>query len=123
MLYLFIRNDFRHDGRITAPFFILGIVIYSLTGLTKASTLSLLGCLVAYKAFFYKARNRRPIFSNDLLIFLVLGLLSLAAYIKIGFEHRHNVGERYQPTAQQSQHAPSGDAGLVLYGKPAGVPS
>lgn len=32
--------------------------------------------------------------------FLALGLLTLAAYVKIGYEHRHNVGEKYQPTAQ-----------------------
>ena len=29
--------------------------------------------------------------------FLALGLLTLAAYIKIGYEHRHRVGERYTP--------------------------
>lgn len=29
--------------------------------------------------------------------FLLLGLLTLAAYMKIGYEHRHSVGERYQP--------------------------
>jgi len=27
--------------------------------------------------------------------FLTLGLLTLAAYMKIGYDHRHNVGERY----------------------------
>jgi len=75
VLYLFIRNDFRSDGRLRSPYFIVGLLIYSLTGLTRASTLSLLGCLVAYKVFFYHRRERRPIFSNDLLVFLGLGLL------------------------------------------------
>jgi len=75
VLYLFIRNDYRREGRIFSSYFWVGLVIYSLTGLTKASTLSLLVCLVAYKAFFYEKRERRPIFSNDLLIFLALGLL------------------------------------------------
>jgi len=32
--------------------------------------------------------------------FLVLGLATLAAYIKIGLAHRDQVGQRYQPTAQ-----------------------
>ena len=32
--------------------------------------------------------------------FLVLGLLTLVAYVKIGYEHRNNVGEAYKPTAQ-----------------------
>lgn len=29
--------------------------------------------------------------------FLILGLLTLAAYMKLGYEHRHQVGERYIP--------------------------
>ncbi|MEZ4388572.1 MAG: hypothetical protein R3D98_13575 [Candidatus Krumholzibacteriia bacterium] len=85
VLYLFIRNDFRRDGRLWSPYFLLGLAIYSLTGLTKASTLSLLGCLVAYKAFFYHVRNRRPVFSNDLLIFLLLGLLFQIGQSRYGF--------------------------------------
>lgn len=32
--------------------------------------------------------------------FLGLGLLTLAAYMKLGYEHRHNVGERYVPQQQ-----------------------
>ncbi len=31
--------------------------------------------------------------------FLTLGILTLLAYMKIGYEHRHNAGERYKPTA------------------------
>ena len=41
------------------------------------------------------------------LFFLALGLLTLAAYMKIGYEHRHRVGERYVPTHLQSL-TPSG---------------
>ena len=85
VLYLFIRNDFRRSGKLFSPYFIAGLVLYSLTGLTKASTLSLLGCLVAYKAFFFHARNRRPILSNDLLIFLAVGLLFQYGQSRWGF--------------------------------------
>jgi fumarate reductase subunit C len=35
--------------------------------------------------------------------FLILGLLTLAAYMKIGFEHRDHVGERYIPAQQQER--------------------
>lgn len=85
VLYLFIRNDFRRKGRLLSPYFLLGLALYGLTGLTKASTLSLLGCLVAYKAFFYHARDRRPVFSNDLLIFLAVGLVFQIGQAKWGF--------------------------------------
>ncbi len=33
------------------------------------------------------------------IFFLVLGLATLAAYMKIGLEHRDQVGQRYEPTA------------------------
>jgi len=33
--------------------------------------------------------------------FIVLGLTTLAAYMKIGYEHRDRIGERYVPTYQQ----------------------
>ena len=85
VLYLFIRNDFRRQGRLLSPYFLMGLALYGLTGLTKASTLSLLGCLVAYKAFFYHARGRRPVFSNDLLIFLALGLVFQIGQARWGF--------------------------------------
>lgn len=39
--------------------------------------------------------------------FLTLGLLTLAAYIKIGIEHKDKAGERYHPTAQVTQGAAS----------------
>ena len=39
--------------------------------------------------------------------FLVLGLLTLGAYMKIGADHADNVGERYQPLAQYSSYLPN----------------
>ena len=35
--------------------------------------------------------------------FLTLGLLTLAAYMKLGYEHRDNVGERYVPVHEAAQ--------------------
>jgi fumarate reductase subunit C len=46
--------------------------------------------------------------------FLVLGLATLAAYMKLGYEHREQAGTRYMPAWLQSQpHAP----------RPSSVPS
>lgn len=48
-------------------------------------------------------RSRRNLrrFIFGLIAFLItLGLLTLGAYMKIGYEHRDRVGERYVPTAQ-----------------------
>ena len=37
------------DGRLRSPFFIAGLALFLLSGLTRASSFSLLGCLLAYK--------------------------------------------------------------------------
>lgn len=85
VLYLFIRNDYRAEGRVTSPYFLGGVLIYILAGLTKASTLSLLGCLLAYKVFFYSHR-RRPVFSTDLIVFLALGVLFQIGQARYGYQ-------------------------------------
>jgi fumarate reductase subunit C len=41
------------------------------------------------------------------IFFLALGLLTLAAYMKIGYEHRARVGERYTPSHLQPQGSSS----------------
>lgn len=41
------------------------------------------------------------------LFFLVLGLLTLAAYMKVGYEHQDRAGERYQPAAYSQLNSAS----------------
>jgi fumarate reductase subunit C len=51
----------------------------------------------------YKAtRQKLKLVRNGIIIFyLVLGTLSLAAYMKIGYEHQDKYGERYVPSYQK----------------------
>jgi len=74
VLYFFIRNDFRREAGIISPLFLLGLGLYLMTGLTKNASFSLVGCLIAYKAFFFGTR-RRHIVTLDILVFLVVGSL------------------------------------------------
>ncbi len=41
-------------------------------------------------------------------VFLLVGLLSLGTYMKIGSEHRDRAGERYHPSAMRSEGGPAG---------------
>ena len=84
VLYYFIRNDFRREGQILSPLFIIGLGLFLMTGLTKAASFSLIGCLLAYKAFFYKHRGGRALFSADLIVFIVVGILFYVAQYKWG---------------------------------------
>jgi len=43
------------------------------------------------------------------IFFLVLGLATLAAYVKIGLAHRDQVGQRYQPSAMIIRHITVGN--------------
>lgn len=86
VLYFFIRNDFRHHGKILSPLFLLGLFLFLLTGLTKTASFSLILTLIAYKAFFYKWRQGRAILSKDLLVFAVVGVLFYLAQSKWGYQ-------------------------------------
>jgi hypothetical protein len=87
VLYFFIRNDHRHVGKVWSPLFALGLFLFLLTGLTKAASFSLLGCLIAYKVFFYRKRQGRSILSPDILIFMGVGILFHLARNKWGYQH------------------------------------
>jgi hypothetical protein len=75
VLYFLIRNDFRRRGRLRSPYFIWGLIIFGLAGLTKASTISILGCILAYKLFFFQDRQGRRILSADVIILVAIGVL------------------------------------------------
>jgi len=87
VLYFFIRNDFRRDGSVRSSLFVIGLALFLLAGLTKAASFSLIGCLVAYKAFFYRKRQGRSILSPDLLIFIAVGILFHLASARWGYRH------------------------------------
>lgn len=53
----------------------------------------------------YKAtRSKLKAIRNGVIIFyIVLGVLSLATYMKIGYEHQNNYGQKYIPTSHKAQ--------------------
>ena len=97
VLYFLIRNDFRHEGRLSSFYFLVGLGIFLLSGLTKASTFSLLGCLLAYKFFFYKERGGRGVFSLNLMILIGVGIVFYVAQSMWGYNHPTLFGEAGSP--------------------------
>jgi hypothetical protein len=59
--------------------FVWSLALFTLAGLTKPVTFSLLGSLLAYKFFFHSARAGRPILSADLIVLIVVGCLFFLA--------------------------------------------
>jgi len=87
VLYFFIRNDFRRDGSIRSPLFLLGLGLFLMTGLTRNASFSVVLTLIAYKAFFYKWRRGRAILSKDLLVFAVVSMLFYLGQSQWGFRN------------------------------------
>ncbi|MEN8007114.1 MAG: hypothetical protein ABFS42_08865 [Candidatus Krumholzibacteriota bacterium] len=85
VLYFFIRNDHRRGGGLRSPLFILGLVLFLLTGLTRNASFSLIGSLMAYKVFFNRGRGLRAVFSPDLLVFIGVGILYYWAQARWGY--------------------------------------
>ena len=79
------------------------------TGLTKAASFSLIGCLIAYKAFFYQKRQGRSILSPDLLIFIVVGVLFHLARNQWGYQ---------QPTVYEQDNTPLQFTTTSMRGRP-----
>ncbi len=85
VLYAFIRNDFRRNGSIRSPLFLVGLGLFLITGLTRTASFSLILTLIAYKAFFFKWRRGRVILSKDLLVFTLTGILFYWAQAHFGY--------------------------------------
>lgn len=85
VMYVFIRNDFRHQGHIRSRLYLLGLGLFLVTGLTRATSFSLVGVLIAYKAFFHRFRGRR-IVTPDVLIFLAVALVFYWAQGRWGYQ-------------------------------------
>ncbi len=85
VLYLLIRNDWRHQGRLGSPFFVGGLALFLVAGLTKPTTFALLGCLLAYKFFFYRNLGWRAVLSRNYLVLLAIGLVFWLAQTRWGY--------------------------------------
>jgi hypothetical protein len=86
VLYFLIRNDFRHAGRLRSIYFVLGLCLFLVASLTRATSFSLLCCLLAYKFFFYKERGGRAVFSTNLLVIIGVGVVFYLAQGKWGHQ-------------------------------------
>lgn len=79
VLYALIRNDFHHGGGIRSRWYLLGLAVYVMAGLTRPVSFSILGSLVAYRFFFFKERGGRAVFPPSLMVLIVVGVLLWAA--------------------------------------------
>jgi len=86
IIYSLIRADFKHGGRILSPWYLLGLGLFGLAGLTKPALFSILLVLLAYKFFFYRERGGRGLFPPSMMILIAVGIAFAAAKVLWGFK-------------------------------------
>jgi len=86
-LYALIRGDFKHHGRLSSPWFLLGLLLFGLAGLARPALFSILFCLVAYRFFFFKERGGRGMFPPSMIILITVGVLFAVCQQLWGFRH------------------------------------
>jgi hypothetical protein len=83
-----IRADFKHGGRLSSPWFLFGLLLFGLAGLTRPALFSILLCLVSYKFFFYKERGGRAVFPPSMILLIIVGVLFAIFQQLWGFRHQ-----------------------------------
>ena len=83
-LLLYFKNEREKGGRLFSIWFIGSLVCFLLSLLTKATSFSLLGCMLAFNVFFREETGKRVFHRN----FMVISLVALAVLvIKLSFLH------------------------------------
>jgi hypothetical protein len=78
-LWLFFRNELRNDGRLGTPGFAGALLFFILSVLSKATSFSILGCILAFNLFF-RAETGRKVFGKS--FFVVAGCALVALVLK-----------------------------------------
>jgi hypothetical protein len=85
-LLLYFKNELQKGGRAGSSWFAITVVCFVLSLLTKATSFSILGCMLAFNLFF-RAETGKPVFHRN---FVILTIVALAAII-VKFAVLHDV--------------------------------
>ncbi len=77
-LLLYFKNELEKGGRIRSIWFLGSLAFFVLSMLTKATSFSILGCMLAFH-FFFRAETKKPIFNRSFLVVAVVAFAALAA--------------------------------------------
>jgi len=76
-LLFYFKNDLENEGRIKSFWFLGSVLFFVLSLLSKATSFSILGCLVAFH-FFFRMQTRKRLLNRT---FITITLVALAALI------------------------------------------
>jgi hypothetical protein len=88
-LFLYFKNELEKGGRLSW-WFLATVVCFLLSLMTKTTSFSILGCMLAFNVFF-RAETKKRIINRELVIIGVIALIVLIVKLSLsqGFAARH----------------------------------
>jgi hypothetical protein len=77
-LFLYFKNELEKGGRMLSVWFVGSLAIFVLSLLTKATSFSILGCILAFH-FFFRSETKKPVFNRSFVTVAVVALAALVA--------------------------------------------
>lgn len=77
-LLFYFKNELHNRGRMMSAWFVGSVFFFVLSLLTKATSFSILGCMLAFH-FFFRAETKRPAINRTFLTVTGIALAALAA--------------------------------------------
>jgi len=77
-LLLYFKNELEKGGRMLSIWFVGSLAFFVLSLLTKATSFSILGCMLAFH-FFFRSETKKPVFNRTLVTVAVVALAALVA--------------------------------------------
>jgi hypothetical protein len=77
-LFLYFKNELQKGGRMLSGWFLGSVVFFVLSLLTKATSFSILGCMLAFH-FFFRKETGRPVFNRSVFTVAVIAVVALVA--------------------------------------------
>jgi hypothetical protein len=83
-LLLYFKNELEKGGRTTSPWFIMALICFVLGLMTRATSFSVLGCMLAFN-FFFHDEIKKPLLHRGLL--LTAAIAFVAFVLKVSLLH------------------------------------
>jgi hypothetical protein len=75
-MIFYFKNELYHEGKVLSGWYLLALLFFVATMLTRNTSFSILGCFVAFN-FFFRSERGRKVFHRGFIVLLVLAIAAL----------------------------------------------
>ena len=102
-MIFYFKNELDKDGRLHSVYFTLSLIFFVASMLTRSTSLSILGTILAFHYFFHQKTERR-IISVNFIIFLIITIAALLVKSRV-FNYRPHLYSHYPGFVKFSYYA------------------